>query len=105
LSNVFGRRFQWDVRKYSVKTSTRDLVDSIVKKTSDTEMELKQRTQQYSQVWCIETNHAGAAKPHVDIKLFVSKPNPQVKNSLNAVERGQSGSLLSRNLGCVPMHE
>lgn len=69
----YVRRFQWDVRKYSVKTGTRDLVDSIVKKTTDTETELKTRTQAYT----------------------------QVKNTLNAVERGQTGSLLSRNLGSV----
>lgn len=69
----YVRRFQWDVRKYSVKTATRDLVDSIVKKTSDTESELKTRTQSYT----------------------------QVKNSLNAVERSQTGSLLARNLASL----
>lgn len=69
----YVRRFQWDVRKYSVKTSTRDLVDSIVKKTTDVELELKTRQQNYT----------------------------AVKNSLNAVERSQAGSLLTRSLNGV----
>eukprot|EP01134_Creolimax_fragrantissima_P006081 CFRG6081T1 len=66
----YVRKFQWDIRKYSVKNSTKDLVQDIVKKVTDVESELKAKQLHYS----------------------------TVKNSLNAVERGNAGSLLSRNL-------
>eukprot|EP00123_Amoebidium_parasiticum_P019463 comp25884_c0_seq1/m.47043 comp25884_c0_seq1/g.47043 ORF comp25884_c0_seq1/g.47043 comp25884_c0_seq1/m.47043 type:complete len:393 (-) comp25884_c0_seq1:498-1676(-) len=64
------RRFQWDVRKYSVKNSTRELVDDIVSKVTAIETELKTRQNAYT----------------------------QIKNSLAAIERSETGSLLARSL-------
>lgn len=92
------------MRKYSVKTATRDLVDSIVKKTSDTESELKTRTQSYTQVR-LPPPHPLPLLLHCQGSTSTHSPHAfllmQVKNSLNAVERSQTGSLLARNLAYV----
>ncbi|KNC74564.1 hypothetical protein SARC_12894 [Sphaeroforma arctica JP610] len=66
----YVRRFQWDIRKYSVKNSTRDLVDDIVAKVTEVENELKAKQLHYT----------------------------TVKNALNGIERGNQGTLLARNL-------
>jgi V-type H+-transporting ATPase subunit C len=69
--------FQWDIRKYLVKTPTRELADGILKSTQEVENDLKERYGSYT----------------------------QVKNSLSSIERNQSGSLLTRSLVGVVKRE
>lgn len=64
------RCFKWDLRKYSLKSTTRDIVDGLVTKITEAEHNVKTRQAAYS----------------------------AVKANLNTLQRNETGSLLSRNL-------
>jgi len=64
-------KFQWDMAKYPIKQSLRNLADMIGKQVGQIESELKVKAAAYN----------------------------QLKNSLQSMEKKQTGSLLTRNLG------
>jgi len=68
---TFLTRFQWDMAKYPIKQSLRNLTDIISKQLSQIESDLKGKANAYN----------------------------QLKSTLQSFEKKQGGSLLTRNLG------
>merc|ERR1712241_893125 len=64
-------RFQWDMAKYPIKQSLKNLTDIIAKQVGQIEADLKVKSQAYN----------------------------ALKTSLQSMEKKQTGSLLTRNLG------
>ncbi|BES96009.1 unnamed protein product [Nesidiocoris tenuis] len=64
-------RFSWDMAKYPIKQSLRNIADIISKQVSQIDAELKSKSNAYN----------------------------SLKNTLQSMEKKQSGSLLTRNLG------
>eukprot|EP00095_Tigriopus_kingsejongensis_P004730 maker-scaffold719_size106944-snap-gene-0.26 protein:Tk04730 transcript:maker-scaffold719_size106944-snap-gene-0.26-mRNA-1 annotation:"vacuolar proton pump subunit c" len=64
-------RFQWDMAKYPIKQSLKNLSDIIGKQVAQIETDLKSKAQAYN----------------------------QLKSSLQSMEKRQGGNLLTRNLG------
>jgi len=64
-------RFQWDMAKYPIKQSLKNLSDIIAKQVGSIEADLKQKSSAYN----------------------------ALKVSLQSMEKKQTGSLLTRNLG------
>lgn len=63
-------KFQWDIAKYPVKQSLRNITDSIAKNATQTDVELKAKAQMYN----------------------------SVRTNIQNIERKSTGSLMSRNL-------
>ena len=74
---TFVTRFQWDMAKYPIKQSLNNLTDIIAKQVGVIESELKQKSQAYN----------------------------QLKTTLQSMEKKQTGSLLTRNLGEIVKKE
>jgi len=68
---VYLTRFQWDMAKYPVKQSLKNITDIINKQVSQIDSDLKTKSTAYN----------------------------NLKNNLQSMERKQTGSLMSRNLG------
>ena len=68
---TFVTRFQWDMAKYPIKQSLKSLTDILAKQVGVIEGELKQKSSAYN----------------------------QLKINLQSMEKKQTGSLLTRNLG------